>query len=984
MITKSMDAQEATLPPQPSPAAAPLPIRVFLASPGDVTDERALALKVLERLSYDPFLRGRILVETVAWDKPGADTPMLATMTPQEAITLQRPKPSECDIVIVIFWSRMGTPLPPEHVKPDGSAYLSGTEWEYLDALQGARQMGRPRVLVYRRTEVPSISLDDPQFQEKQDQWQLVKTFFASFRNPDRSIRGGVNDYDTPDAFEKKLTEHLREIFQALLMEHEAKTQVSEAETRPEAAQAPEGPQEPPLWEGSPFPGLRAFGEDDAPLYFGRGRETDGLIRRLDEGARFITVVGASGSGKSSLVAAGLLPRLKNNAVSGSRDWLRVRVTPGELGENPFIALVSGFKPVLDRHARRVRDEAKKLETDPSALGELIGLMLEDQREWSELLLFVDQFEELFTVVGAGYRGAFSELLAYAATLPRLRTVTTLRADFYHRCVEQLALAELLRAGSYPLAAPGVGALHEMITRPVARAGLSFEAELPERILDDTGAEPGALPLMAFALSELYENRTDDRQLTHAAYEKFEGVKGAISQRAEDIFQALDDDAKAMFASVFRELVEVESTENGWVATRRRTSLTEVAPTLGAQQLVAAFTKARLLLQSGGEENAMVEVAHEALLRNWPRLVEWIQKTGEDLAFLRQLRRAAIDWRAQARRGDLLWPRRRRKQAKEMLDRLQVDLGDPEQPFLNASRWRWRKRVAGISAGVMILGAFVASFVLASFGFASLDLQVAWARAKLEWVPVPKMVEICGPAPTAKCTDGQTFTFLMGSPKDERGASENERPQHPVTFTRGFRIGVKEVTFAEYDVYALMNALPLPFDNGWGRGNRPVIDVSWEDAKAYVEWLSKEIETGKHYRLPTEAEWEYAARANTTTPYWWGNEIQQDGKIWANCDGCGSYWNSQTAPVSSFAANPFGLYDMAGNVWEWVEDCWHDSYEGAPKDGSTWISGGECVSRVLRGGSWSDFPHGVRSATRSWFFRVVRFDSSGFRVAQDL
>jgi hypothetical protein len=125
-----------------------LRVRVFLASPGDVGDERGLALRVLERLPYDPFLRGKIGIETVAWDKPGGDTPMLATMTPQEAISQQRPKPSECDIVVVIFWSRMGTPLPLEYVKPDGGAYLSGTEWEYLDALDASLQTGRPKILV--------------------------------------------------------------------------------------------------------------------------------------------------------------------------------------------------------------------------------------------------------------------------------------------------------------------------------------------------------------------------------------------------------------------------------------------------------------------------------------------------------------------------------------------------------------------------------------------------------------------------------------------------------------------------------------------------------------------------------------------------------------------------------------------------------------------------------------------------------------------
>jgi hypothetical protein len=140
-----------------------------------------------------------------------------------------------------------------------------------------------------------------------------------------------------------------------------------------------EGFEELPLWEGSPLQGLRPFGEDDAPIYFGRGRETDGLIRRLTGGERFLNVVGASGSGKCSLVAAGLLPRLKDNGIPGSRDWLRVRFTPGELGDDPFIALVSGFNPALERQARQVREEAQRLEADPSALGELIGLLLADR-----------------------------------------------------------------------------------------------------------------------------------------------------------------------------------------------------------------------------------------------------------------------------------------------------------------------------------------------------------------------------------------------------------------------------------------------------------------------------------------------------------------------------------------------------------------------------------------------------------------------------
>lgn len=171
---------------------SPLKLRVFLASPGDVADERDLALKVLDQLSKHGEWRGRVKVEPVAWDEPGVGVPMLVNMNPQEAILRKLPKPSECDIVIVIFWSRMGTPLQqnPDWVKPeDDSPYLSGTEWEYLDALRVAQQTGKPEILVYRRTEVPAVPFDDPHWDEKRKQWDLVQAFFRSFLNPDGSIR---------------------------------------------------------------------------------------------------------------------------------------------------------------------------------------------------------------------------------------------------------------------------------------------------------------------------------------------------------------------------------------------------------------------------------------------------------------------------------------------------------------------------------------------------------------------------------------------------------------------------------------------------------------------------------------------------------------------------------------------------------------------------------------------------------------------------
>ena len=164
--------------------SAPLHLRIFISSPGDVADERGIALQLFERLQYDPLLRGRVTIEAVAWDKPGGDAPLLATMTPQEAINQGLLKPSETEIVVVIFWARMGTPLPDDYLKPDGTRYLSGTEWEYIDAMQAALKTGVPKIVVYRRSEDVAFSPKDPNFAQKVEQWQRVDVFFAAFNNP--------------------------------------------------------------------------------------------------------------------------------------------------------------------------------------------------------------------------------------------------------------------------------------------------------------------------------------------------------------------------------------------------------------------------------------------------------------------------------------------------------------------------------------------------------------------------------------------------------------------------------------------------------------------------------------------------------------------------------------------------------------------------------------------------------------------------------
>jgi formylglycine-generating enzyme required for sulfatase activity len=221
-----------------------------------------------------------------------------------------------------------------------------------------------------------------------------------------------------------------------------------------------------------------------------------------------------------------------------------------------------------------------------------------------------------------------------------------------------------------------------------------------------------------------------------------------------------------------------------------------------------------------------------------------------------------------------------------------------------------------------------------------------------------------------------TGSFTMGSPKGE--GFDDERPQHLVVLDRRIAVGKFEVTWDEFNLCHWDGPCPLPDDDGFGGGRRPVTNVSWEDARTYVDWLSRS--TGQSYRLLSEAEWEYAARAGSTTTYPWGGD---PGVGKANCDGCGSQWdNTSTAPAGSFEANAFGLHDMPGNVWEWVEDCFADSYSaGQPTTGDA-FSPPECKMRVNRGGSWSTTVSRLRSANRLGAVPSDTVQALGFRIAR--
>nr|WP_265921462.1 formylglycine-generating enzyme family protein [Cupriavidus nantongensis] len=218
-------------------------------------------------------------------------------------------------------------------------------------------------------------------------------------------------------------------------------------------------------------------------------------------------------------------------------------------------------------------------------------------------------------------------------------------------------------------------------------------------------------------------------------------------------------------------------------------------------------------------------------------------------------------------------------------------------------------------------------------------------------------------------------SFTMGS----NASDPAEKPPHQVAIAQPFAIGRYEVTVEQWNACADAGGcqrIPTVADSA---KNAPVRDVSWDDAQQYVAWLSKT--TGKSYRLPTEAEWEYAARGGSATTYWWGDQMRKGN---ANCKDCGDPWSQDApAPVGSFAANPYGLHDVNGSVWEWVADCWHSSYKGAPADGRAWNENA-CGARVIRGGSWREGASYMVSSTRFKYSPSVRQSQNGFRVARDM
>ncbi len=693
-------------------------IRIFISSPGDVADERRRAAIVINRLAHE-FARFFDL-RAVLWEYE----PMLASGNFQDAIV----RPSETDIVVMILWSRLGTPLPEPYQGIDGRAPVTGTEWEFEDALARRRSAGVPDLLVYRKDAPGRAEFDrEDQLEAARQQWLALQGFWnRHFVSEEGRFTAAFNSFRDLDALEAALEQHLRQLLRQRLP--------------PVAARGERG--EITWMEGSPFRGLEAYQAEHAAIFFGREQAErqviEALARQAEAGVAALVVLGASGSGKSSLVRAGIIPTLTvPGVVTGVSLWRTVLFRPGGTIGDLFTRLAEAVirqgLPELPEAGIDGAALAAQWRAAPAqgALPVGVGLRAAQHAAPSgaggapRLILLVDQFEELFTLAEAGpsERAGFVALLMALAAGGQVWVIVTLRSDFYHRIDDIAGLRELASGREYHLAPPRPAEVAEIVRRPAAAAGLAYETEeasglgLDAIIAEAAARDPAALPLLSFALDELYrrdvvEGHSDT--LTVATYNRLGGLEGAIAERAEEVCAALP--ASAVDA-VLRELVTLRDDQDE--ASSRPVQHAEVAVTPERELVVDALVAARLIVGAGTPAGPVLRLAHEALIRHWPRLRALI---AADRDFLRTRARLQGDrdrWEAEGRSLDLLLPHGiRLAEGAEMLAARRDDLDAGTAAFVEASVARDRSLSRRQLRRTQIFAGTLAVLALAAIGFA--------------------------------------------------------------------------------------------------------------------------------------------------------------------------------------------------------------------------------------------------------------------------
>jgi len=672
-------------------------VRVFVSSPGDVAPERGRVEAVAAKLNRE--YEGFAAFETVLWEA--------SFYKADRTFQAQIPEAAACDIVVSIFWTKIGTELPAEFARmPDGRPYPSGTVYELLTALEASRKLGAPDVYVFRKTAdsvLPTANVE--RRRQAQIDLDALQAFWSEWFESDKGeFKAAFQSFASTDIFEEEVEKLLRQWLQGHGL------------LGPRLAW--------PKKNGSPFRGLAPFEAEHAAVFFGRGRATDEARRRLVEAAErgtpFLLIVGASGSGKSSLARAGVIPRLTAPGVVVSVDvWRVARMKPSEGREGPSQALATALfaedalpelgqgdfpnATVLANHFERGGEAAaqpliRALQRAARAAQEARHA---DRSLRPMLLLLVDQFEELFAKgVSDAHRAAFAEILKQLIATRRVWIVATLRADLYEMMIREPTLKALKEAGaSLDLALPGPAELADIVRAPAQAAGLTFENDpakgmLDERLLADAKTAD-SLPLLQFTLQQLYERRVEaegEARLTHEAYEALGGLEGAIAAEAERAVSGLDSQAVATLPRLLRRVADPAHDGKTW--TLREVLRSEAEADAPEAALVDALTAARILItRTDAKGRPTVRLAHDAVFASWPKAKDAAHANREFYRVRAEVEEALRLWQQHGRRKDrLIQPGVPLAESEDLVRRFATELPAELTAYVVTSRHRARIR----------------------------------------------------------------------------------------------------------------------------------------------------------------------------------------------------------------------------------------------------------------------------------------------------
>ena len=772
----SLGSNSAHADPGPPSTVRPT-LRIFVSSPGDLTEERLICREVIQELAPE-FLHLAAL-EPVLWEE--------LPLTAEQAFQDQLPLPAECQVVIIMLWSRLGSRLHSRYKRAEETEAPTGTLFEFRNALAARQENGNlPDILVYRKIATPPAPslTDEAAWRRARTDLQEVDRFFeTTFRDTgDGAFIGAYHTFRDLAELRDRLKGHLRRLLQSQLIGSGARASGVVSWLWPISQR------------GSPFRGLKAFEPEHAAVFFGR-TEAAATVRRTlvtqaAQGKPFVLITGASGLGKSSLARAGVIPKLTEpGAVPGISFWRTAIVGPklgsssggsslpsskvnpllfelaeALMGALPAAAGISGESltasaelarswcgqpavavgkvetglAVVATEARllertKLEKKVNELETagDYEQAKELRTQSARILAPQGRLVLLVDQLEEIFTApnITEQHREQFVAVLDALARSGAVWIIATLRSDFLGRLSELPLLIRLLEGGGeYRLLPPTREELGQMIRAPALSAGLRFEERAKTRtgldtlLRDEALDDPMALPLLEFALEELFHRREllpdGGGRLTIRAYAQIRKLRGAIGRQAERVYSSLEASQHDAFSHVMRGVVTLNFADEGEVTlTRRWTRYDHLTATTGAKALVDAFIAARLFIADqetnpNNESGGTVSVAHEALFSSWPRLKHWLTSEREFLKSRARLENDLRRWQEEGKSAGYLLDGKRMADAKALLEEHRADLTADQINYIQrsqaAAESMVKRRVRRLQAAVALFATLAA------------------------------------------------------------------------------------------------------------------------------------------------------------------------------------------------------------------------------------------------------------------------------------